>query len=148
MRLALCLLPLLAACASYNVQVYGSFDRAQKTMTVTQGGSGLSGYLKTRLRDAGWQLAVDAGPEVTRGTVADGQIDTVRGGTFRTRYRMQLWAECTSVLLSGRRMYVYDISIVDNESGAELLTMAGEAIDYKIADRLLMAISQNEEPHS
>lgn len=132
----------LIGCMSYNVQRYGVFDPSSRTMTVPLGGGSLSGKIKARLYAEGWKLAVDRGPKVTEGKLGE---ETVlhEYGTFNTRYRMVLVARWEDYAIGGGEVYRYDISIVDNEAGVEVLTMNGRGIDSQIVENLIKAIREN-----
>lgn len=133
-------LPFLLSCMSYNVQPIGDFDATQRTMTVAQGGGGLTGTLKAKLRAAGWKLAVDRGPRVSETESTSASSRTEEFDSFNTRYRMAVGAHWVDMSLGGEGIYTYDISIVDNKSGEEVLTMNGRGIESTIAEELLKAI--------
>lgn len=141
-KLALVLLAVLGpSCHSYNVIPFGTFDQAEKTMTVGQGGDGLLGYLKVRLRQDGWKMAIDRGPNMTEidGKTSESYV------TFKTRYRLSMTYKQKDITIGGDGIYKYDISIVDNRTGEEVLTMSGKGVDHEIADRLLAAIHDNSK---
>ena len=127
---------------SYNVQHWGGFDPSERSITVSQGGSGLGGAIKARLRNAGWTLVVDRGPVVTRGSLGE-NTDIATSGTYRSRYRLNVAVLAAEPAITGDTVYRYDVSIVDNREGAEVLTMNGRGLGHEIVRRLMTAINEN-----
>lgn len=130
----------LTACAA-NLRHYSSIDQSDKTITVPTGGSGLRGPIKDALRADGWHLVVSKGPSVTEGTM--GQNTNLRHyDTAKTRYTLigeETWVD---YCLTGSGMYRYDISIIDNKSGEEALTLDGMGCGNDVANKLVNALSQ------
>jgi hypothetical protein len=133
--LPIALLPLLlCACMSADVRQYGKVDSTQKSITVPPGGD-LAADLKDILKQRGWTLVVDRGPDVVRGSGGE-SVDLKAYNTFKTRYRL---------LLSYRRFdtcighmdgaYHYNLSMIDNKSGEEVMVMGGNACASQIKDK-------------
>ena len=129
---------LLGGCLTYNVNTFEAVDPTEKTITVPPGG-GLTGSIKQALTRDGWRVIVRAGPEVTQGQLgAETRLE--RSKTFTTRYVMLVrWSQFDTCLLSGAA-YSYDISLVDNRSGSEVLTLSGQGCETKIVDKLMEAV--------
>jgi hypothetical protein len=108
-------------------------------MTIDRGGSGLLSSIKTSLIQDGWKLAVDRGPSVTE-TVSKTKAEHF--DTFKTRYRMSV---SFRLIDEGHMADIvdYDLSIVDNNTGQEVLTMSGRGEDYKVAELLMKAIASH-----
>jgi len=134
---------LLVGCLSYNVEPYGKFDLSKKTMTVSRGGDGLLGTIKRALRKDGWKLSVDRGPRTSEATVTTDGSKVEEFDTFHTKYRISVDDRWVDLSLSGDGIYRYDISIVDNDTGEEILTMHGRGSESTIAERLIQAIKDN-----
>ena len=131
----LCLL-VLSACMSYKVELIGTIQSSERAITITQGGHGLLGRVKSRLRADGWKIVVDGGPEVTKGQTGE-QTYLERGVTFRSRYRLDYYVDDGELAVNGDMVYQYSFSVVDNEAGEEVLTMHGRGLGETIADRLI-----------
>jgi len=124
---------------SYNVDPIGTIQSSERSITVAQGGSGLLGRVKSRLRADGWKLAVDRGPEVTQGQIGE-QTYLERGSTFKTRYRLDHSVDSGELAVNGDMVYRYNFSVVDNLLGEEVLTMHGRGLGETIAERLIVAM--------
>jgi hypothetical protein len=124
----------LSSCQT-TIQQERSFAGTPKTMTVPQGGSELPGALKRGLKAAGWQLYVRPGPRVTQGT-ADGFESAA---TSRGRYGLSVDG---SLLDDAMTLYKYDISVVDEKSGEEVLTMHGTDGERAIVRKFITALSK------
>jgi hypothetical protein len=131
------LLALVAAavsgCATYTLRTYGAVDLANKTITVPPGG-GLTGAVKDVLARDGWRITVYRGPEMMRGTIGE-TTRLERGGTFTTRYALFLrWQQRDVCVVGGDPSYSYDISLVDNQDGSEVLTLSGRGCEGRIVE--------------
>jgi len=127
----------LAGCASVEVQKFAPIDQSNKTMTVPPGGGGLNGTIKKGLTASGWQLAVDRGPEVSQT-----QGSTLRTfDTFNTRYRMKIYENHYDWQFPDfDPMYEHDISVIDNRTGMEALTVSGRHAGKTITKKLMQAL--------
>ena len=132
----------LAACASSNIQVSATIDQNQKTISAPPGNSLLLGPLKRALRSAGWHLNVNGATTRTVGTVGPAtNLET--GRVLPTRYRLALVQRQFDVCLTGYPMVAYDLSLIDNASGDEVLTMSGRDCTDLAARSFTEAISGN-----
>lgn len=130
----------LFGCASTDVHKYASVDQSEKTITVPPGSGGLLGPIKQELADQGWKAVVYRGPNVTEGSLGEKtRIESY--STFNSRYRLLLRDQrvdyCVPV---GGPMYRFDISVIDNKSGSELLTMSGRGCETTIVDKFKDAL--------
>ena len=137
---------LLAICAtgcmSYNVQTFGTFDSDQRTITVPAGGKSLNGKIKSMLRSEGWRLLVDQGPRVTEGQLGE-ETKLQEYDSFNSRYRLEFSYHWVDISLRFQDIYSYDISLIDNEAGAEVITLSGKGEEDVIVEKLRLAIKQN-----
>lgn len=117
---------------SNSIQSYAPIDATSKTITVPTGSYGLLGILKTTLSEHGWRLAVYRGPEVIQGSTGT-STQLEKYDTFHTRYTLVVSSSKFDVCLDFSPMVAYDISLVDNESGAEVLTMSGRDCEATVA---------------
>jgi hypothetical protein len=130
----------LAACLSSNVQVAGHIDLAEKTMTVPPGNALLVGAIKQRLRRPDWKFIVDAGPRRTIGTLGE-KTDLATGNTFLTRYRLIVKQDQVSTcILGGDPSIVYDLSLIDNRTGEEIITQNGRDCRDSAADKFVATL--------
>jgi hypothetical protein len=137
--LALLVALAVAACGSYRLRTFAAVDLTAKTITVPPGG-GLTGALKEALTREGWQIAVYRGPDVTQGTVGDRtRLESVK--TFKTRYTLFLhWQEFDVCVPMFDPAYRYDLSVVDNMSGTEVMTLSGHGCEGRIVDKFVEAL--------
>jgi hypothetical protein len=118
---------LVSSCATNTITPYSKLDKNEKTITVPAGG-GANAVLKTELKKNGWSLKIDSSSLKTEGTGGSSvnQKTTVESVT---RYRM------LTSFTEGRRCITcdcvrsYNISIVDNKSGEELVAFDGRDND-------------------
>jgi hypothetical protein len=93
-------------------------NHSDRTITVPPGG-GLADAVKEALARDGWKITSYRGPEVTR-------------------YAMFLrWNQFDVCVPMFDPAYHYHISIVDNESGSEVLTLSGRGCERRIVDKLV-----------
>ena len=132
----------LTGCMSYNVQTFGEFDPEQKTITVHAGGKSLNGKIKNMLRTEGWQLIVDRGPRITEGEFGE-KTKLQEYDSFNSRYRLALAYRRMDISLRLQVIYSYDISLIDNKTGTEVITLSGKGEEDVIVDKLKAAIKDN-----
>lgn len=125
----------LAACAT-NIQQYSNFDQSDKSITVPPGGGGLTGQIKSRLAAAGWRMVIDAGPTRTTGTVGT-DVSLATADTFNSRYRLALYSDQYDLCLNFQPMIRFDISVIDNRTGAEVMTMSGQDCETAVAEKFI-----------
>ena len=114
----------LLGCASSHVQFYGQIDPTDKTIALPPGSSLLLGPFKQSLNVAGWKVAVD------RQTT--------------TRYRLALSQRQFDICIgTGLPMVAYDLSLIDNRTGAEVMTASGKDCVDLAAQWFSQAVSSN-----
>ncbi|MGB9154003.1 MAG: hypothetical protein WCD70_13065, partial [Alphaproteobacteria bacterium] len=117
---------ILNGCMSADLRQYGSFDPKDKTLTVPAGGGFISD-VKDVFKKDGWTLVIDRGPQIEEGHVGQ-DIHIQKYGTFKTRYRLMLSYNQYDVCLGMfDPAYNYNLSMVDNKSGEEVIAMGGRA---------------------
>lgn len=126
----------IAGCHS-DLRVYEKVDQSDRSITVPAGGGGLLGEIKSALREDGWRLAVDRGPTVARGDSSGVQITD----TFNTRYRLYVDWRRRDLCFSFDAEVDFDISVIDNRTGVEVLTLSGRDCEGTIAQNLVNALS-------
>lgn len=132
---------LASACAA-NVQRYSSLDPSEKTIMVPPGSIFMLGDIKAELVSAGWKTYVDTGPVVTQGVANDQKVDLATSQTFRARYRLHISAQQVDFCFTLDPLVVYDISIVDNKTGAEVVTMNGRDCSKQVAKKLMVELQK------
>jgi len=120
-----------SACAS-NVQQYTAVDLSERSMTVPPGGAGLTGHVKRLLAEAGWELVIYEGPRVTRGQLGP-NTNLETSDTFNSRYNLIINWRAIDLCINLQRQISYDISLIDNTTGAEAITMSGVGCERNIA---------------
>jgi hypothetical protein len=134
------LLALLTGCQTTRLRSYGAFDLTNKTITVPPGG-GLTGALKDALVENGWQIVAYRGPTITRGSIgSETNLETFK--SFKTRYTLfASWNEFDVCVPFFDPAYAYDVAIVDNSSGTEVLSLSGRACERRIVNKFLEALN-------
>ena len=141
MRSLLLLLPLiiLAGCARVEINQMASIDPQNKSITLPPGGAGITGSLKKALTKAGWKTYVYQGPSVIEGTT--GRQTSLRNyDTFHSRYSLFIQEEFYDWAPNFDRMYHFDISLVDNKNGQEVLTATGSHAGKVVVNRVMQAL--------
>jgi hypothetical protein len=136
---------LLSSCMSSNVQVYGGIDSSDKTITVPIGNHLLIGALKQQLQKSGWKLVVDKGPVRTVGTLGK-ETDIKTGNSFRTRYRLLISQSQFDYcgLIGGSPAINYDLSLIDNATGGEVITQSGPDCESRAVNKFIAALKDAE----
>ena len=140
---------LLTSCMSSDVQVYDRIDASEKSITVPFGNKLLVGAIKEQLKKAGWKFAVYNGPIRSTGTLGN-KVDIKTGETFKTRYnlliRQQEFDSCVSVRAAtmGSPAIDYDLSLIDNNSGGEVITQSGRDCLNKAVEKFVSALKEAE----
>ena len=111
--------------------VYSPLDHTDKSITVPIGNRGLTGELKRVLKEHGWRLVVDRGPEVTE---ASGSR-TERFDTFKTRYRLITESRQTDYAMDFSPYLSYELAIIDNQSGQEVFALSGSDSQRQVLTR-------------
>ena len=132
---------LIAGCRTYDVQSFGTFDSTKKSITVPIGGKQLHGKIKSMLHKEGWKLLVDRGPRIAKGKQGT-ETDLHEYDSFNSTYRLAMSYDFLGLTLYGK-LYRYDISIIDNDSGGEVLTLSGKGFEPTIVNELRKAIKEN-----
>ena len=129
---------LLTACTTTNLQHYTDIDHKDKTITVPAGAKGLKGDIKKALRDAGWTLAVYRGPSVIEGKGSRlEQFDT-----YNTRYTLTMGSYVCDYCLDFTPAIEYDISLIDNKTGSEVITMDGRGCEDQVTQKFVRALNE------
>ena len=135
----LALLAFLTGCATHNVQLYGPVDTSNKTVTVPPGSKGLKGKLKQALANDGWKLVVYRGPSVTVGEVGE-RTKIEQYDTFNSRYRLIVSSYQFDLCWNFTSAIKYDISFIDNKSGAEVFTINGRGCEPDAVEKFMDAL--------
>jgi len=131
-RLLLAIMALtLSACMSADLRQYGKVDNTEKSITVPPGGD-LAADLKDILNQRGWNLVVDRGPNVIEGQ--GGETVALKSySTFKTRYRLLLrFSRFDTCMGHMDGAYTYNLSMIDNKNGKEIMVMGGSACASQI----------------
>ncbi|RFC33234.1 MAG: hypothetical protein DID92_2727744966 [Candidatus Nitrotoga sp. SPKER] len=129
----------LTGCATHNVQLYGPIDNSNKTVTVPPGSEGLKGKLKSALANDGWKLVVYRGPSVTEGEIGE-KTKVEQYDTFNSRYRLIASSYQFDLCLNFTPAIKYDISFIDNKSGAEVFTINGRGCEPDAVEKFMNAL--------
>lgn len=137
------LLVFLVGCARHNVQTYSAVDSSNKTVTVPSGSEGLKGKLKQALTKDGWNLVVYRGPSVTEGEVGE-KTKIEQHDTFKSRYRLIVSSYQYDLCLNFTPAISYDISFIDNTSGAEVFTISGRGCEPSVVKQFMKAVQSKK----
>ena len=129
---------LITACTATNIQQYTALDATDKTITVPAGASGLKGEIKKMLSDNGWELVVYTGPDVIESK--NNRLEQF--GTFKTRYQLALTTSRYDYCFNFEPAISYDITLIDNKTGSEVITMEGRGCEKDVAKAFLEALTK------
>jgi hypothetical protein len=133
---------LLMGCSHVNIQKYQRIDHNDKSITVPTGGAGLTGKLKRALATKGWRTSVADGPTITEGRTGE-RTFLKTYDTSVTRYSLRTeWSQYDFRIWDFDPMYHFDISVLDNKTGAEVLTASGSHSGKVIASRFIKALEE------
>jgi hypothetical protein len=131
-------------CASHNVQMYGEIDQNNKTVTVPPGAKGLKGELKKVLSLNGWGLVVYRGPSVTEGELGK-KTKIQQYDTFNSIYRLIVASSQYDICFNFSPAIRYDISFINNQSGAEIFTIDGKGCESDVVKKFSNALNGIEQ---
>ena len=125
-----------------NIQKYQRIDHSDKSITVPTGGAGLTGTLKKALATKGWRTSVADGPTITEGRTGE-RTFLKTYDTSVTRYTLRTeWNHHDYMLPDFDPVYYFDISVLDNKTGSEVLTASGSHSGKVIARRFIKALEE------
>ena len=85
-------------------------------------------------------MVVYGGPTVTEGEI--GKKTAVKNfDTFNTRYSLYVASEAFDTCLNLEPAISYDLSLVDNKTGSEVITVAGEGCEGEVVKRFKQALT-------
>jgi hypothetical protein len=88
-------------------------------------------------------MSIDRGPEVTVGTIGE-NTRLATADTFKTRYRLivrqRQYDVC--VIPLGEPMVAYDLSMIDNQSGQEVMTQSGKGCIGTVSNKFIEALKK------
>ncbi len=125
---------ILTGCASNKIHTFGKIDADQKSITVPTGSSGLKGEIKSYLNNNGWELVVYQGAEVTEGSMEE-DSKTKTYDTFNSRYNLKMSWDHYDYCMTFQPLVWYEISIIDNKAGEEVLAMSGKGCEKNIVKK-------------
>jgi hypothetical protein len=133
---------ILLSCAEKHIMVSAKIDQRDKTIQVPPGSRGLTGGIKNALSKNGWELLIyGRGPAISEVNNTEKQIKHY--DTFNARYKLimsfgrDVGPTCKYDLASWTD---YEISIIDNKSGKEILSMSGRDNCGTIVDTIIKAL--------
>lgn len=134
---------MLTGCLYSNLKVYSPIDITEKTMTVPTGSRHLIGALKKELNKNGWKLLVYGhGPIKTEGEF-NKNVSLETYDTFNTRYNLLVEEDWTDYCLTFDSELNYDISLIDNKTGEEVITLSGLDCLRPIVRKFINAVEGN-----
>lgn len=119
---------ILSGCLSVKLSRFADIDQNEKTVSMSAGGLYLTGDLKAALMKDGWKVyAIDKAKEVVRGMDdpnAEGKkVVVYRESEIARKARYHLVAHW--VMPSPNSYSEYDISLIDNNTGQEVIILSG-----------------------
>jgi len=128
---------ILIGCGTHNLRVYKPLIKNERSITVPPGGHALTGAIKDLLKKNNWTLYVDSENIMHEGK-ADKTVKITSKETFKSRYRLMASSHVydTCSLISDNPAISYDISIVDNISGDEVMNLSGRGCQSHVIEKL------------
>lgn len=131
------LVSFFAAGCSYDLDEIGTFDATKKTIAASPGNSDLNGAIKRMLRQNGWTILARRGDQ-------EEEYSKINDAN-KAEYRLNVSHGLRDITVTFNTMYhFYEISITNNRTGVELLTMSGRRGEEDvIVRRLEEALKRN-----
>ena len=119
---------LISGCACVKLYRLGEIDPNEKTVSMSAGGRLLTGDLKVALMKDGWTVyAIDKSKEIIRGVddpnATDKRVAVYRESELAKNARYHLFERWQT--LNGEDYANYDISLIDNKTGQEVVILSG-----------------------
>jgi hypothetical protein len=127
----------LFGCGTHNLRAYKPLIKSEHSITVPPGGHALTGAIKDLLKKNNWTLYVDSENVMYQGESAP-SIKITSKETFKTRYRLLVKSNQYDVCIPGgsdNPAVYYDISIVDNIDGDEVMNLSGQGCQSHIVEK-------------
>lgn len=124
---------------SHNVDIYEKIDKSKKTVTVPAGSKGLKGKLKRVFSKRHWKMSVYGGPAITEGELGK-RIYIKQYNTFNTKYRLLVQSKQFDVCFNFTPAIVYEISLINNNSGSEVFTIDGRGCESEVIEKFVKAL--------
>ena len=121
----------ITGCVPQTVRTYQPLAIGEKSMTVPAGGLYLTGTLKDVLRKNGWRLYVDTD---TIGNERESGTRVISKKKIKSRYQMFVAFRAQDICFDGTALGFYDVSVIDNNSEEEILTISGKGCESSVAD--------------
>lgn len=120
---------MLCGCTSVKLTRLADIDSNEKTVSMSAGGRLLTGDLKAALMKDGWKVyAIDKSKEIVRGVddpnATDKRVVVYRESELAKKARYHLVDRWAST--DGDNYWGYDISLIDNKTGQEVVILSGE----------------------
>jgi hypothetical protein len=143
---------LISGCA-FNVSKYSQTDQREKSITLPRGGDDVTRILKESLSQNGWSIFTSTDAVRTTGTA--GQHVDLRSSTYgQARYSLKIvsvdylrtdmkWAAAIGSLglffpvLFEPSIHNLNLSVVDNKTGQEVLTITGTGYSDQLKQALI-----------
>lgn len=129
---------ILIGCGTHNLRVYKPLIKNERSITVPPGGHALTGAIKDLLKKNNWTLYVDSENIMHEGE-ADKTVKITSKETFKTRYRLMVTSSVYDVCIpsiSYNPAISYDLSIVDNIEGDEVMSLSGRGCQSHVIDKV------------
>lgn len=126
-----------AGCTHTNVRKISSIDPTKKSISVPPGSKGLAGELKDYLRSTGWKLVVSTGDLIEKSEDAKTRITS----EHKTKYVLYVNSTREDSCAGGGSMYLYEFSVIDTETGDEVLLLDGRDCSRRILKKFEAALN-------
>ena len=127
----------ITACAIPNIQKHGAIDTSNKTMSVPMGQDGAIVQVKAALENSGWQLS-----EYADSSLIDRNKNRLEQlNKMNTRYTLFYSDERYDTCVNFSPALKYEIAVVDNNTGWDVIEVDGMACEGQVADRFMRAMN-------
>ncbi len=127
-----------------NVRVNSRISSSNKTISTGSGHDGLTGALKDALKEDNWHVIVKSQERRVKGQLGQ-KTDLSVGRAVETQYDLDYeWTQVDFDLSDWSPLYRFTISIIDNETREEIVTMNGLKSERRIKRSFLEAIRRAE----
>ena len=151
---------LASACSHTEVRQHAAIDTDHKTITIPSHKRGLMKSITDALVTSGWKVSVDpTAPRLPKQTAkvkspassSDAtpkkkEDEAKKSAAPRPKTRYQLTADFRDIdYCRGGRIFIYDITIIDNENGAKVLEQGGRGCDQDIVQKFKAALASKPQ---
>ncbi len=111
-----------------------------KTISVSPGHGVLQREIKKMLREEGWTLKVQKGPNIAKGELNSSDGVSI-SQTYKTKYLLYVYARSFDLCFDFSKAINYEVVVVDVDSSEEVISMGGKGCEKKVAKDFMKLVN-------